>query len=96
MLLAAGSHTYCCIQGSIYTRAIAGHVAEALITLNLERDKDPIGTSSFRPVSLINTYIKILTKVLATRLEGLSLCIIHTDQVGCVKGHSSSDSVRRL
>lgn len=39
---------------------------------------------------------KILAKVLARCLENILPNIIHTDQVGFVKGRTSSDNFRRL
>ena len=69
---------------------------EALISLILKKDKDPTDPGSFRPVSLINVDCKIITKVLATRLENILPQIVHPDQVGFIKGRSSTDNVRRL
>ena len=69
---------------------------EALISLILKKHKDPLDPGSFRPVSLINVDCKVLTKVLAMRLENILPDIIHEDQVGFVKGRSSSDNLRRL
>lgn len=69
---------------------------EALISLIVKKDKDPTGPGSFRPISLINVDCKILTKVLAMRLESVLPPLIHSDQVGFIKGRSSSDNVRRL
>lgn len=69
---------------------------EALISLILKKDKDPLDPGSYRPISLINVDCKVLTKVLAMRLENILPGIIHEDQVGFVKGRSSSDNLRRL
>ena len=69
---------------------------EAIITLILKKDKDPTEPGSYRPISLIDVDSKILTKVLATRIEKLLPSVIHLDQVGFVQGRSSSDNVRRL
>lgn len=69
---------------------------EALISLIHKKDKDPMDPGSFRPVSLINVDCKILTKVIAIRMENILPHLIHMDQVGFVKGRTSSDNVRRL
>lgn len=58
----------------------------------LKKDKDPLDPGSFRPVSLVNVDCKVLTKI----LENILPDIIHGDQVGFVKGRSSSDNLRRL
>ena len=69
---------------------------EALITLILKKDRDHTDSGSYRPISFIDVDGKNLTKVLATKIEKYMLYIVHADQVGFVKGHSSSDNVRQL
>lgn len=69
---------------------------EAFISLILKKDKDPLDPGSFRPVSLVNVDCKILTKILAMRLEKVLPLLVHSDQVGFVKGRSSSDNLWRL
>lgn len=52
--------------------------------------------SNYRPISLFSVDCKILTKILATRLETVLSDIIHTDQVGFMKNRPSTDNMRRL
>lgn len=52
---------------------------EAVISLLLKKDKNILECSSFRPISLLNTDIKILAKVLACRLEGVLPSITSPD-----------------
>lgn len=68
----------------------------AAIKVILKPDKDPTLPSSYRPISLINTDIKIISKALATRLETILPSIIHNDQTGFIKGRHSSNNIRRL
>lgn len=69
---------------------------EALISLIPKKDKDPTNPSNYRPISLLNLDCKILTKILALRLQQFLPSIIYPDQVGFVKNRSSSDNVRKL
>ncbi len=69
---------------------------EALISLILKKDGDATDPSSYRPVSLLNVDYKILTKIMALRLDKVLPEIIQADQVGVVKGRSSTDNLRRL
>ena len=69
---------------------------EALISLIPKKGRDHTDPANFRPISLINVDSKILAKVLALRLETVLPYIIHTDQVGFIKGRSSTDNLRRL
>lgn len=62
----------------------------------LKKDKDPLDPSSFRPVSLVSVDFKVITKVLAMRLENILPDIIHEAQVRFVRGRSSSDNFRWL
>ena len=49
---------------------------------------------NWRPVSLLNVDYKILTKALATRLQGMLKNIINPDQVGYLAGHSIDENIR--
>lgn len=55
---------------------------------------DPFNTSSYRPISLLSTYIKILPKVLATRFNQIIQKHIHPDQSGFIQGRSTSTNKR--
>ncbi|XP_063806456.1 uncharacterized protein LOC134984922 [Pseudophryne corroboree] len=71
-------------------------MAEALIIVLLKPDKDPTRVESYRPISLLTTDIKILAKILATRLSEVILQLIHEDQSGFMPGRSTLPNLRRL
>lgn len=62
----------------------------------LQKGRDHTDPANFRPISLINVDSKILAKVLAIWLETVLPYITHSDQVGFIKGRSSTDNLRRL
>lgn len=68
----------------------------ATISLLLKPNKDPKLPSSYRPISLINADIKIITKALTSRFEKVISSIIHPDQTGFIKGRLASTNTRRL
>lgn len=69
---------------------------EALISLIPKKDRDITDPANFRPISLLNVDSKILTKVLALRLQQVLPIIIHENQAGFMKNRSSTDNMRKL
>ena len=57
-----------------------------IISLIDKKDKDTSLLENLRPISLLSVDYKILTKVIAKRLEKLLPKIINPDQTGYVKG----------
>ena len=78
------------------TSQIPQHMNTAAITILLKPDKNPTLPNSYRPLSLLNTDLKIITKALAHRLEKVVPLLIHQDQTGFIKNRNSSDNLRRL
>uniref|UniRef100_A0A9J8AZK4 Reverse transcriptase domain-containing protein n=1 Tax=Cyprinus carpio carpio TaxID=630221 RepID=A0A9J8AZK4_CYPCA len=71
-------------------------LTQAHITVLLKPDKDALDCSSYRPISLLNVDVKILSKVLASRMECIIPDIISQDQTGFIKGRHSFINIRKL
>ena len=56
-----------------------------IITLIPKPNKDTTLLDNLRPISLLNTDYKILTKVIAKRLEKVLPKVVNPDQTGYVK-----------
>lgn len=71
-------------------------LSQASISLLLKKDKDPNLCGSYRPLSLLNVDVKVLAKVLASRLEAVLPSIISEEQTGFIKGRQSFFNIRTL
>ncbi len=69
---------------------------EANISLNLKKGKCPDSCSSYRPIALLNVDRKLLSKILASRLENLLPILVKEDQTGFIRGQNSATNVRCL
>ena len=67
-----------------------------VINLIPKQDKDIRHLKNWRPISLLNTDYKILTKALATRLKKVLPSVIHPDQVAYLKGRYIGQNIRTI
>lgn len=58
------------------------------------KKKDPTDISNYRPITLLNTDYKLLTKVLALQLMDHISSLIHKDQAGFIPKRSIFDQIR--
>lgn len=69
---------------------------QALIKLLSKKGKDPQEPGSYRPISLLNLDVKILSKIIATRLADIVPSLIHPAQSGFVKGRTATLNIRKV
>ena len=58
------------------------------------KKKDPTDISNYRPITLLNTDYKLLTKVLAIQLTDHIENLVHSDQAGFIPKRSIFDQIR--
>lgn len=68
----------------------------AYISLIQKKNKPPDECGSYRPISLINVDCKLLSKILAKRLDSYLPQLINPDQTGFIKQRWSYSNIRRL
>ena len=52
------------------------------------KEKDPIEISNYRPITLLNTDYKLLTKILTLQLMEQAQSLVHEDQAGFIPKRS--------
>jgi hypothetical protein len=67
-------------------------INDAFITL-VPKNNSPEGPNDYRPISLLNISLKILTKLLANRLQMKILDLVHVNQYGFLKTRTIQDCV---
>lgn len=68
----------------------------SFISLIPKPDKDPSLCANYRPIALLNSDLKIFTKLLSNHLNMILPSLIHKDQVGFVPLRQASDNTRRV
>lgn len=71
-------------------------MSEVVIVVIPKPNKDPDLYSSYRPISLLNVNAKIVTKILANRLNSVILTLVQGDQTGFMPGKGTDINIRRL
>ena len=67
-----------------------------VITLLHKQGKDKTKIENYRPLSLLNVDYKILTKTISNKIEKSLNGLIHSDQIGFLKGRYIGEGVRKI
>lgn len=67
----------------------------AYISVIPKPSKDAGEVENYRPISLLNNDLKLLTKIQANRLASFINNYVHIDQVGFIPGRLGPDQIRR-
>lgn len=68
----------------------------AVIVTLLKPNKDPTSSTHYRPISLLNTDVKLFAKLLALRLQKILPHLILPRPSGICPSHQAPDGSRRL
>jgi hypothetical protein len=73
-------------EGSICMQSIN----DSYVTL-IPKNSSPSSVGDYRPISLLNTSVKVPTKLLANRLQRVITNLVHQNQYGFIKARSIQD-----
>jgi hypothetical protein len=65
-------------------------INNSFITL-IPKVNNPSTVNDFRPISLINYVVKIITKLLGNRLQSIIIPLVHPNQYGFIKIRTIQD-----
>ena len=82
--------------GSYENENMSISLKQSIITLLPKINDDVRFLKYWRPISLLNTDYKIMTKCIATRLKNNLIKIISKSQSGFIKGRYIGDNIRSL
>ena len=69
---------------------------QGVITLIEKEGKDPLFIKNYRPITLLNTDYKMLSKIMAKRIKGVLYEIVHLDQVGYIENRYIGEALRLI
>lgn len=71
-------------------------MCEALIAVLPKPERDRLQCGFYLPISLLNSDVKVLAKLLAKPLQKVVLQLVHSDQTGFMPGKSTYNNISRL
>lgn len=81
---------------SIAEGSLSSEQKRGIITLIPKKDVDRRLVSNWRPITLLNTDYKVLTKAIAIRLQKYLGKLIHQNQTGFMPGRFIGDNIRAI
>ena len=69
---------------------------QAIIKLIEKKDRDKRFIKNWRPISFLNVNMKLISKILASRLKSVISTIVNENQVACVSNRFISESSRLI
>ena len=84
------------IEYAFTNKSLSIEQRRGILSIIPKKDKDLRYLANWRPLTLLNTDYKILTKLLALRLQKVLPAIISKDQSGYLKGRYIGDNIRTI
>ena len=81
------------LNESYHVGELSSSQKQAVVNL-IDKGKDRTLLKNWRPISLLNVDCKVASKAIAQRIKETLPNLIHSDQVGYVKGRNIADNIR--
>ena len=85
-----------CINECFEKGELACSQKQAVITLIEKKGKDRLFLENWRPISLLNVDVKIMSKVIATKIKNVLPTIVHHNQTGFINDRYIGETVRSI
>lgn len=84
-------HDFCNLCFSFHSSEVCLHSINGSFITLVPKVDGPTRINDFRPISLLNSSVKIITKLFANRLQPLITKLVHRNQYGFIKSRSIQD-----
>ncbi|KAM4663368.1 histo-blood group ABO system transferase-like [Discoglossus pictus] len=91
-----GPHLVPLFNNILAGEQIPAELNAAEIILFPKKGRDPLEMKNYRPISLLNCDMKILSKIMSDRLACILPRLIHNDQVGFVAHRKAEVNIRKV
>ena len=85
-----------CVNECFEKGELACSQKQAVITLIEKKGKDRLFLENWRPISLLNVDVKIMSKVIATKIKNVLPTIVHHNQTGFINDRYIGETVRSI
>lgn len=83
------------VHAAVEAGAFHPQMNTALISLTPKKGKDHSDCANYRPISLLNTDIKMYARILALRLQRYINKLVHPDQTSFMPNRLAADNIQR-
>ena len=91
-----GGNLLDCYNEAFYENQLSISQRRGIISLLQKSDKNLNEITCWHPITLLNVNYKILTRIIAMRIEPLLPSLIYSDQTGFIKGRYIGQNIRLL
>lgn len=89
-------HFYASFIHSLEQGTLSQEQRSGTLTLIPKKSQDRLHLNNWRPITLLNTDFKIISKAISNRLQMCIRDVVHTDQTGFIKGRTIGTNITSI